>query len=326
MPHFLFTLSSFLLGNNNKHIGNEKLRKVARTKADLYKTASKKEKSDISRGLVTHIRNLDPPGRFLKRDPTNRCWHDVGDEAAREKASQALRDALGELDRPHRDETFPPLNPTQKYPRPLKVPSLPNSYRCSYEYDNDYKRRRMSFEEGLVDHRSCHKPINAPPRMMPPQGREHTLVANTVTTNNNYGQHSHPSAHSQYYASHPTMNHTPVVTPDDPQHWRDLYSATKETFEYNYPHSPHPAFEYMIQDHGCRPSSCEVNEVSIDETHDSDPATCYVKNETHLTHSIDDSFASTEMSTLTKNSTGPAYVDKQEEDMSFDELEDLFKW
>ena len=145
-------LYHLFLGNNNKHIGNEKLRKVARTQADLYKTASKKEKSDISRSLVRHIRNLDPPGRFLKRDPTNRCWHDVGDVAAREKASQALRDALGEIDRPHCDDTLPPPNPIQKDPRPLKVPSLPNSYRCSYDYDNDYKRSNMPFEEGLVDH------------------------------------------------------------------------------------------------------------------------------------------------------------------------------
>ncbi|GKY92792.1 hypothetical protein MPSEU_000248900 [Mayamaea pseudoterrestris] len=81
-------------GKNNQHAGNERLRQMARHYCEQYKVSKKKGKSNISRTLVGMIRNLDPPGRFLKKDPTSRLWEDVGDETAREKASQVLRDAV----------------------------------------------------------------------------------------------------------------------------------------------------------------------------------------------------------------------------------------
>ena len=81
-------------GKNNKHIGNEKLRQMARDKIPIYKVSSKKEKSQISRSIVSAIRNLSPPGRFLKRDLNTGLWLEVGDDVAREKTSQALRDAV----------------------------------------------------------------------------------------------------------------------------------------------------------------------------------------------------------------------------------------
>lgn len=40
---------------------------------------------------------MSPPGRFLKKNSLTSLWEDVGDEVAREKASQALRDAVSAL-------------------------------------------------------------------------------------------------------------------------------------------------------------------------------------------------------------------------------------
>merc|ERR1719444_504130 len=84
-----------------------------------YRTTSRKyEKTDISARIVALIRRLDPPGRFLKQvavdsstvssngaggDGANGTeggsgggralvWRDVGDEKARNKTSQALRE------------------------------------------------------------------------------------------------------------------------------------------------------------------------------------------------------------------------------------------
>lgn len=81
-------------GNNNKHIGNEQLRLLAKSLAAEYSKASKKQKSNMSRDIVRHIRNLTPPGRFLRKSALEDQWEDAGDAVAREKVSQALRDAV----------------------------------------------------------------------------------------------------------------------------------------------------------------------------------------------------------------------------------------
>lgn len=50
-------------GKNNRHVGNEKLRDLARGQVEQYKASTKKFKSAISRELVKQVRNADPPGR-----------------------------------------------------------------------------------------------------------------------------------------------------------------------------------------------------------------------------------------------------------------------
>ena len=110
-------------GKNNAHIGNEKLRQIARSECEAYRMSSKKGKSIISRKLVQAVREMSPPGRcvlpfhvessipttgfwtlshcillseyfrFLRKTESGN-WEDVGDEIAREKASQVLRDAV----------------------------------------------------------------------------------------------------------------------------------------------------------------------------------------------------------------------------------------
>lgn len=87
-------------GKNNQHSGNETLREFARERCEDYRIACKKVKSDISRELVRLMRQLDPPARFLKKDMDTSTWIDVGDEIAREKASQVLRDAVSEKNGP----------------------------------------------------------------------------------------------------------------------------------------------------------------------------------------------------------------------------------
>ena len=61
-------------GKNNRHVGNEKLRDMARGEVEKYKVSTKKIKSAISRDIVKKVRNLDPPGRFLKRVPETGEW------------------------------------------------------------------------------------------------------------------------------------------------------------------------------------------------------------------------------------------------------------
>lgn len=92
-------------GKNNQHVGNENLRGLARLQCENYRLASKKGKSYISRQLVQQVRQLSPPGRFLKKNHGTGVWEDVGDDVAREKASQVLRDAVSFATLPKMNET-----------------------------------------------------------------------------------------------------------------------------------------------------------------------------------------------------------------------------
>lgn len=205
-------------GNNNKHIGNEQLRNLARRNVREYRNSSKKEKSDISRSIVHHIRSLNPPGRFLKRDPSRKCWKDVGDDSAREKASQALRDAVAEFGR---GDIGIIVSPMMKE-APLSPPSLPN-YRYGFEVDN-YKRRRMS-SECCNSFTNRIEPIQSPPRLQPRNDYRH------------HGAIMHLPRYS--YDKKPP----PVVTPDDPQHWREYYSSSSDIDPNSCQYRMYPSYD-----------------------------------------------------------------------------------
>jgi hypothetical protein len=80
-------------GTVNAHPGNEQYRTFVERKKRVYLTARfKREKRLIAQSIVDEIRNLDPPGRFLMKETNTEYWFDVGDEKARDKTSQALRE------------------------------------------------------------------------------------------------------------------------------------------------------------------------------------------------------------------------------------------
>ena len=67
---------------------------------DRYAKSTKKQKTVITKSMVLAVRSMNPPGRFLEKNPVTGLWADIGDERACEKASQRLRDAVknGDLD------------------------------------------------------------------------------------------------------------------------------------------------------------------------------------------------------------------------------------
>eukprot|EP00546_Thalassionema_frauenfeldii_P008110 CAMPEP_0178910832 /NCGR_PEP_ID=MMETSP0786-20121207/9321_1 /TAXON_ID=186022 /ORGANISM="Thalassionema frauenfeldii, Strain CCMP 1798" /LENGTH=678 /DNA_ID=CAMNT_0020583137 /DNA_START=148 /DNA_END=2181 /DNA_ORIENTATION=- len=80
-------------GSINSHPGNERFRQLVEKKKRVYLTARfKREKRLIANGVLSEIRSLKPPGRFLAKDSKTGNWHDIGDEKARDKTSQALRE------------------------------------------------------------------------------------------------------------------------------------------------------------------------------------------------------------------------------------------
>ena len=80
-------------GSINSHPGNERFRQLVDKRKRVYLTARfKREKRLIASSIVSEIRALDPPGRFLQQDKASGLWKDIGDEKARDKTSQALRE------------------------------------------------------------------------------------------------------------------------------------------------------------------------------------------------------------------------------------------
>lgn len=87
--------------NISQHPGNERFRSLVNTRQDASycTTFTTSEKQVLAEEIVSHIRSLDPPGRFLKRNgrtQSNRGltgpWEELSHRECIKKACQALRD------------------------------------------------------------------------------------------------------------------------------------------------------------------------------------------------------------------------------------------
>ena len=78
-------------GNNiNMHPGNQYFRSLVKYLKNEYVMSAKGDKPVFAKYIFKHIRVLDPPGRFLKKNGEH--WEDIGEKKAMEKTRQALRE------------------------------------------------------------------------------------------------------------------------------------------------------------------------------------------------------------------------------------------
>ena len=82
--------TNFIGGGTNRHKGNIHFRKLVAEAQPRYLLCKKTEKSDIASDIVKSIQGEN--GRFLKMHGD--CFEEVGDNVARLKTSQALREGL----------------------------------------------------------------------------------------------------------------------------------------------------------------------------------------------------------------------------------------
>jgi hypothetical protein len=90
-------------GATNSHAGNQAFRNLIKSRQRLYLKAKKRDKPGVARTIVEMIRKNG--GRFLEKyNPRGGeiVYVDIGDERAREKVSQALREGAPELRRKKR--------------------------------------------------------------------------------------------------------------------------------------------------------------------------------------------------------------------------------
>jgi hypothetical protein len=105
-------------GGTNNHAGNEAFRDLVTAQKVLYLHSSKRDKPYVSRGIVRAVRNQHPPGRFIQKNESNGLWYDIGDNKAREKTSQALREGAPEIRREITTTLGVPVNPALEHSLP----------------------------------------------------------------------------------------------------------------------------------------------------------------------------------------------------------------
>lgn len=84
-------------GGTNHNPGNKKYRNLVERQKEVYLASRRQDKPLVAMEVVKIWRAMVPPGRFLEQDKETMLWNDVGDEKAREKTSQALREKRPEL-------------------------------------------------------------------------------------------------------------------------------------------------------------------------------------------------------------------------------------
>jgi len=167
-------------GKNNTHIGNERLRGMARDMREVYIKSRKKIKTNMARQLVHMVFALDPPGRFLQRDPVTMVWEEVDMDTARHKTSQCLRDAATEKSsytrtKPELEDTEMQVdavdNPTQTTP---SRPATPEQYTAAESADS-INRTLTPLQSNLT-----HKIEHAPLVPQPNEANSHHGVRNRM--------------------------------------------------------------------------------------------------------------------------------------------------
>eukprot|EP00536_Pseudo-nitzschia_multiseries_P000520 jgi/Psemu1/300120/fgenesh1_kg.6_\ len=87
--------------NIAQHPGNERFRSLINTMHNerYCSDFSTEEKKVLALDIINHIKSLDPPGRFLKREGVSQSsrglegpWEELTQKECLKKATQALRD------------------------------------------------------------------------------------------------------------------------------------------------------------------------------------------------------------------------------------------
>ena len=98
--YFVPTEKTVLLGRGKKilsHSGNQLFKLIVETQLQAYLDAeSRIDKTTILMDVIQQVRDNDPGGGFVKRNPKTGQFFEVGDFLAKEKTAQAFRDALHE--------------------------------------------------------------------------------------------------------------------------------------------------------------------------------------------------------------------------------------
>jgi len=208
----------------------------------------------IAAEVVNRIRSLDPPGRFLREDldPNNQgMWIDIGDERARKKAGQALREdapdiraemgaekelnmqtygnivAIGSMGSIGMGRVGPPPIKLPPHMFHAHAPSHPNQHHYPLQYNTAYPPPTMG-------------PFPPHPEHLNQSGqRPHPPPYGYNTSPHLYGRgelYNHPNHPNHPTQSHPAPFRSPPGPPPGPP--PQIYAMQQHRGSYSIPHAP----------------------------------------------------------------------------------------
>jgi len=115
-------------GKINHFVGNVLFREIVSQHKEKYSdpTNKKIEKAFIAAKIAAIIRCLDPPGRFLQKDEKTGYWLEIGDEKARKKAGQALREDAARAEKKAHTPPQAPTSDSEQQQQPATVTPVPS--------------------------------------------------------------------------------------------------------------------------------------------------------------------------------------------------------
>ncbi len=87
----------------NMHPGNRQFRSLVDGMKNEYVAAPKKQKPLFAKMVLSEIRAMDPPGRFLTKNKSTGLWEHIEEKKARIKARQALREGAPAIEKMMKD-------------------------------------------------------------------------------------------------------------------------------------------------------------------------------------------------------------------------------
>jgi hypothetical protein len=241
-------------GSSNRHAGNIHFRELVAANKKLYVGLTKKQKMMVARNIVDAVRNADPPGRFLAKDPDTGLFYDVGIPRSLEKTSQALREKNSN-DSPEEGDGEGIETSVEAYHSVVGESNAAGGAGVGEE-SAEASTTANTTTSTTTTKKSSKKAVEAPPLIIPPhlksiygpkKEHDYTMSPNEPHyMDNPYSKHPPPYHHSPYNNMHgppPHHNHH-GYPPGHPQH--RPYVGNPHS-RHPYPPSP-PASGYS--EHG----------------------------------------------------------------------------
>lgn len=176
-------------GRINSHPGNVQFRQLVNQYKHVYlsKQTKKLEKVNVADKIVKTIRSMNPPGRFLKEDTKTQMWMEIGDQKARKKAGQAMRE--------NADETRKELaeqETTESVLKSHEVAEEPNTRNEILQHTT-----RMMYPSVSVTNHVGGESSNMSPSSYPTYGQQQTLYTANCDVRNGpsaqYDEYQNPN-------------------------------------------------------------------------------------------------------------------------------------